>query len=74
MLYREDYYDSSTSDKGKTEVLITKHRNGPTGMFELMFTPETSLFENLPGSFVVKPKTKSESQKTEDDKIQEINF
>jgi replicative DNA helicase len=74
MLYREDYYNSSTPDKGKTEVLITKHRNGPTGMFELMFTPETSLFENLPGSFVVKPKTKSESQKTEDDKIQEINF
>jgi len=74
MLYREDYYNSSTPDKGKTEVLITKHRNGPTGVLELMFTPETSLFENLSGSFVVKPKAKPETQKTEDDKIQEMHF
>ena len=30
-IYREDYYDKDTEKKNIAEVLIKKHRNGPTG-------------------------------------------
>ena len=46
-LYREDYYDPDTDKKGITEVLIKKHRNGPTGHVELYFTPEQMRFRDL---------------------------
>lgn len=46
-LYREDYYDPDTDKKGVTEVLIKKHRNGPTGFIELFFQPEQMRFRDL---------------------------
>jgi len=39
MLHRPGYYDSGKGS-GKTEVHITKQRNGPTGMIELSFIPD----------------------------------
>ena len=47
MLYREEYYDPETPDRGIAEVIITKHRNGPTGTVKLLFEPEFSRFRNL---------------------------
>jgi replicative DNA helicase len=44
-LYREEYYEPDT--KGVTEILIKKHRNGPTGMCELFFNPEQMRFRDL---------------------------
>ncbi|MSR74713.1 MAG: replicative DNA helicase [Planctomycetes bacterium] len=48
-LYREDYYkgDLTPSNEGSlTEVLVAKHRNGPTGKVELQFFPARLRFEN----------------------------
>jgi replicative DNA helicase len=47
-LYRDDYYNREKSEKpGIAEIIVAKHRNGPTGMVELMFRRELTRFENL---------------------------
>jgi replicative DNA helicase len=47
-LYRDDYYNREKSEKpGIAEVIVAKHRNGPTGVIELMFRRELTRFENL---------------------------
>ena len=46
MLYRDEYYNPNTTHKGKTEVIISKQRNGPTGTIVLKWFPEYGLFEN----------------------------
>ena len=30
-IYRDEYYNPETADRGITEVIVTKHRNGPVG-------------------------------------------
>jgi replicative DNA helicase len=47
MLYREEYYEPDTPDRGIAEVIITKHRNGPTGTVKLLFEPQFTRFRNL---------------------------
>lgn len=47
MLYRDEYYNPDTPDRGIAEVLITKHRNGPVGTVKLLFEPQFTLFRNL---------------------------
>jgi len=53
MMYREEYYKPDTPDKGIAEVIIGKHRNGPTGTVKLTFLGEYTKFENFasPGSY-----------------------
>ncbi|MDK9725071.1 MAG: replicative DNA helicase [Sterolibacteriaceae bacterium MAG5] len=53
MMYREEYYKPDTQDKGIAEVIIGKHRNGPTGTVKLTFLGEYTKFENFasPGSY-----------------------
>ena len=47
MLYRGDYYDDSDEEStGTAEVIINKHRNGPTGTVHLRWIPEYATFEN----------------------------
>lgn len=46
MLYREDYYDQDTEDQNNIEVIIGKHRNGPTGTVNLYFSKEYTLFHD----------------------------
>ena len=46
-LYREDYYDQETEKKNITEVMISKHRNGPIGSIELFFQKEFTKFRDL---------------------------
>ena len=46
MLYREEYYDPDTPDRGIAEIILTKHRNGPTGTVKLLFQPEFTQFLN----------------------------
>ena len=36
-LYREDYYNPESERKNVTELIIAKHRNGPTETVELYF-------------------------------------
>ncbi|HEY9853726.1 MAG TPA: replicative DNA helicase [Leptolyngbyaceae cyanobacterium] len=47
MLYRDEYYNENTPDRGIAEVIITKHRNGPTGTVKLLFDPQFTRFLNL---------------------------
>ena len=46
MLYREEYYDPDTPDRGIAEIIVAKHRNGPTGTVKLLFQPEYTQFLN----------------------------
>jgi len=46
-LYREDYYDRETERKNMADVLVRKHRNGPTGEVELFFIPEYMRFRDV---------------------------
>jgi replicative DNA helicase len=47
-IYREQMYSGSESKKPNiAEILIRKHRNGPTGEVELFFDGEKTSFKNL---------------------------
>lgn len=46
-LYREDYYNPETDRQHITDLIIAKHRNGPTGRVELYFHPEKLKFLSL---------------------------
>jgi replicative DNA helicase len=47
MLYRDEYYNPDTPDRGISEVIISKHRNGPTGTVKLLFESQFTQFRNL---------------------------
>ncbi|MBD2123669.1 MULTISPECIES: replicative DNA helicase [Trichocoleus] len=47
MIYRDEYYNPDTPDRGIAEVIITKHRNGPVGTVKLLFEPQFTCFRNL---------------------------
>lgn len=46
MLYRDEYYNPDTPDRNISEIIITKHRNGPTGTVKLIFDPQFTRFRN----------------------------
>ncbi|MFH0129005.1 replicative DNA helicase [Variovorax sp. EL159] len=46
-IYRDDYYDKNSKEPGVAEVIISKHRNGPTGTVKLAFLKPITKFENL---------------------------
>ncbi len=53
LLYRDDYYQSpkdssdEAPDPSLSELIIGKHRNGPTGKIDLLFRKNTSSFVSL---------------------------
>ena len=53
LLYRDDYYQSpkdtsqEAPDPSISELIIGKHRNGPTGKIDLLFRKNTSSFVNF---------------------------
>jgi replicative DNA helicase len=53
MMYRDEYYNKDTKDPGVAEVIIAKHRNGPTDTVRLTFLGEYTKFQNFasPGSY-----------------------
>ena len=46
-IYREAYYNPDTDRANITDLIIAKHRNGPTGKVELYFHPERLRFMSL---------------------------
>ncbi len=46
-IYREDYYNPDTDKPNIADILIKKHRNGPTGQIQLYWHPEQLLFRSL---------------------------
>lgn len=47
MLYRDEYYNANTEDKGIAEVILAKQRNGPTGSVKLGFNKQYGNFYSL---------------------------
>ncbi|NVK32649.1 MAG: replicative DNA helicase [Gammaproteobacteria bacterium] len=45
-VYRDEVYNEDSPRKGIAELIIRKHRNGPTGTVELTFLGQFSKFEN----------------------------
>jgi len=43
-IYRPDQYEKDTVDKNKAEIIVSKHRNGPTGSVELVFMSHLAKF------------------------------
>ena len=46
MIYRDEYYNQDSPDKGLAEIIITKQRNGPTGTIKLAFQGQYTRFDN----------------------------
>ncbi|KGI77616.1 replicative DNA helicase [Oleiagrimonas soli] len=46
-IYRDEYYNPESPDKGKAEIIIGKQRNGPTGTVKLTFLGQFTKFENF---------------------------
>lgn len=46
-IYRDEYYNKEeTENKGKAEIILAKHRNGPVGNVELLFQSNITKFKN----------------------------
>ena len=46
-IYRDDYYNRDSENKGIAEVSIAKQRNGPIGTVNLVWLPQYTKFANL---------------------------
>jgi replicative DNA helicase len=46
-LYRDDYYDDDSQQPGIAEVILAKHRNGPTDTVKLSFLKRYAKFADL---------------------------
>lgn len=46
-IYRDEVYDPETEKRGIADILVKKHRNGPTGDRTLVFLDKFAKFENL---------------------------
>ena len=46
-IYRDEVYHPETSDLGTAEIIVAKHRNGPTGVVRLAFLPHYTRFANM---------------------------
>lgn len=49
LLYRDEYYNPSSPDRGTIEIDVAKNRHGQTGTVKMQFFPQYSLFRNLAG-------------------------
>lgn len=49
-IHREDKYDEDSDKKNIAEILIEKHRNGPTGKVDLYFEEKNMTFMNIDNS------------------------
>jgi replicative DNA helicase len=48
-VYRDEYYNKESEDRGVAEFIIAKHRAGETATIRLAFMGEYTLFANLAG-------------------------
>jgi replicative DNA helicase len=46
-IHRPEYYDPETEKKGIAEIIVAKHRHGPTGSIEVGFLAEFTKFVDL---------------------------
>jgi replicative DNA helicase len=43
-IYRDDYYNENSDQRGLAEVIVAKHRSGPTGTIKLVFLDQYTKF------------------------------
>ena len=46
-IYRDEYYNPESDQRGMAEIIVSKHRNGPTGVDALAFLDQYTKFANL---------------------------
>ena len=46
-IYRDEYYNPDSEHMGSAEIIIAKHRNGPTGAAHLAFIARSTKFANM---------------------------
>jgi len=46
-IYRAEHYQRTPENEGKAELIVSKQRNGPTGVVDVAFISEYMRFENL---------------------------
>jgi replicative DNA helicase len=46
-LYRDEVYNTESPDRGTAEVIVSKHRSGPTGVTQLAFLDHYTKFANM---------------------------
>jgi replicative DNA helicase len=50
-IFREEIYDPKPENAGQAEIIVAKHRSGPTGIVSLAFLPQYTLFANMARGF-----------------------
>jgi replicative DNA helicase len=45
-IYRDEYYNKASPDKGIAEVIVAKQRNGPTGTIRMVYRGEYARFDD----------------------------
>jgi replicative DNA helicase len=46
-IYRDELYNPDSADRGTAEIILSKHRNGPTGKTQLAFLDHYTRFANM---------------------------
>jgi len=46
-IYRDEVYNPDSSERGTAEIIVAKHRNGPTGVVQLAFVDHYTRFANM---------------------------
>ena len=46
-IFREEIYDPKPENAGQAEIIVAKHRSGPTGVVQLAFLPQYTRFANM---------------------------
>jgi replicative DNA helicase len=46
-IYRDDIYNPDSDQRGTAEIIVSKHRNGPTGTTRLAFVDRLTKFANM---------------------------
>ncbi len=46
-LYRDELYNENTDRPNQADVIVAKHRNGPTGTVSLFFRKELTQFVDM---------------------------
>jgi replicative DNA helicase len=45
-IYRDEYYNPESDQRGLAEIIIAKHRNGPVGSTKLVFNGDYTKFDD----------------------------
>jgi replicative DNA helicase len=46
-IYRDEIYNQESNERGTAEIIVAKHRNGPTGVTRLAFLDHHTRFANM---------------------------